>query len=116
MADYRKNNIELAYISVMVRGPWAWFISPEMVMFTGLAFDWLAFVIAIILTEEENRVSYRRRDNKYRKWVTNQIKIGAMKALTYLEKIRNQALGTSRSRRRRQSSCRSTSQRSGGRQ
>jgi hypothetical protein len=48
--------------------------------------------------------------------VTNQIKIGATKSLTYLEKIMIQALGTSRSRRRRQSSCISTSQRSGDRQ
>jgi hypothetical protein len=70
---------------LMVGGPWAWFISPEMAMFVGLARDWLAFVIAIILSEEEDRVSYQRRDNKYRKWVTDQIKIGATRALTYLE-------------------------------
>ena len=93
----------------MAGGPWAWFISPEMAMFVGLARDWLAFVIAIILSEEEDRVSYRKRDNKYRKWVTDQIKIGATKALTYLEKLMIQSLGTSRSRRRRQSSCRSCS-------
>jgi hypothetical protein len=100
----------------MAGGPWAWFISPEMAMFVGLARDWLVFVIAIILLGEEDRVSYRKRDNKYRKWVTDQIKIGATKALTYLEKLMIQSLGTSRSRRRRQSSCRSTSRRSGGRQ
>ena len=57
-------------------------------MFAGLARDWLAVVIAIILSEEdeeeeEDRVSYRRRDNKYRKWVTNQIKFGATRALTF---------------------------------
>ena len=96
--------------------PWVWFISPEMAMFVGLARDWLAFVVAIILSGEEDRVSYRKRDNKYRKWVTDQIKIGATKALTYLEKLMIQSLGTSRSRRRSQSSCRSTSRRSGGRQ
>jgi hypothetical protein len=54
---------------LMAGGPWAWFISPEMAMFVGLARDWLAFVIAIILSEEEDRVSYRKRDNKYRKLI-----------------------------------------------
>jgi hypothetical protein len=119
LANYRNNCLTttLSYISLMAGGPWVWFISPgEMAMFVGLARDWLAFVVAIILSGEEDRVSDRKRDNKYRKWVTDQIKIGATKALMYLEKLMIQSLGTSRSRRRSQSSCRSTSRRSGGRQ
>ena len=35
--------------------PWVWFISPEMAMFVGLARDRLAFVVAIILSGEEDR-------------------------------------------------------------
>ena len=39
----------------MAGSPWVWLISPEMAMFIGLARDWLAFVVAIILSGEEDR-------------------------------------------------------------